>query len=146
MLIKEIFNESIWADLNKGTTIGSTSLRNRHSVQQIRDHLEFKFNKHRPVDIQTMMNKFGMEVDTAQPLEKFFERQQQCQQLLTETSEPIRDASMKRTAIGHFQESLISYAGYANTKALIQPAPVHGRSYARISLISKWSTLMTKLH
>jgi hypothetical protein len=35
MLIKEIFNESIWADLNKGTTIGSSSLRNRHSVQQI---------------------------------------------------------------------------------------------------------------
>jgi hypothetical protein len=48
------------------------------------------------------MDKFGMEVDTAQPLEKFFERQQQCQQLLTETSEQIRDASMKRTAIRHF--------------------------------------------
>jgi hypothetical protein len=102
MLIKEIFNESIWADLNKGTTIGSSSLRNRHSVQQIRDHLEFKFNKHRSVDIQTVIDKFGMEVDTAQPLEKYFERQQQCQQLLTETSEPIRDANMKQTAIGHF--------------------------------------------
>jgi hypothetical protein len=35
MLIKEIFNESIWADLNKGTTIGSSSHRNRHSVRQI---------------------------------------------------------------------------------------------------------------
>jgi hypothetical protein len=73
LLIKEIFNESILADLNKGTTIGSSSLRNRHSVRQIQDHLEFKFNKHRPVDIQTVMDKFGMEVDTAQPLEKYFE-------------------------------------------------------------------------
>jgi hypothetical protein len=31
-----------------------------------------------------------------------FERQQQCQQLLDDTSEPIRDASIKQTAIGHF--------------------------------------------
>jgi hypothetical protein len=102
MAFKEIFNESIWADLNKGTTIGSSSLRNRHSVRQIRNHLELKFNKHRPVDIQTVMDKFVMDVNTAQPLEKYFERQQQCQLLLVETSEPIRDASMKRTAIGHF--------------------------------------------
>jgi hypothetical protein len=44
--IKEIFNESIWADLNKGTTIGSSSLCNRHTVRQIQNHLETKFNKH----------------------------------------------------------------------------------------------------
>jgi hypothetical protein len=102
MAFKEIFNESIWADLNKGATIGSSSLRNRHTVRQIRNHLELKFNKHRPVDIQSVMDNFVKEVDTAQPLEKYFERQQQCQLLLVETSEPIRDASMKRTAIGHF--------------------------------------------
>lgn len=102
MLIKEIFNESIWADLNKGTTIGSSSLRNRHTIRVIRTHLENKFNKHRPVDIQSIMDKFTLEVDTAEPLEKYFERQQQCQHLLNDTSEPIRDASMKRTTIGHF--------------------------------------------
>jgi hypothetical protein len=102
MLIKEIFNESIWADLNKGAAIGSSSLRNRHSVCQIRLHLETKFNKHRPVDIQSIMDKFVLDVDTAQPLEKYFKRQQQCKLLLVDTTEPIRDTSMKRTAIGHF--------------------------------------------
>jgi hypothetical protein len=91
MLIKEIFNESIWADLNKGAAIGSSSLRNRHLVYQIRMHLETKFNKHQPVDIQSIMDKFVLNVDTAQPLEKYFERQQQCQLLLVDTTEPIRD-------------------------------------------------------
>jgi hypothetical protein len=79
MPIKEIFNESIWADLNKGAAIGSSLLRNRHSVHQIRMHLETKFNKHQPVDIQSIMDTFVLDVDTAQPLEKYFERQQQCQ-------------------------------------------------------------------
>jgi galactokinase/mevalonate kinase-like predicted kinase len=54
MLIKKIFNESTWADLNMGAAIGSSSLRNRHSVRQIRMHLETKFNKHRPVNIQSI--------------------------------------------------------------------------------------------
>ena len=56
---KEIFNESIWVDLNKETTIGSSSLlRNQHWVwAAIRIHLEGKFNKLRLVDIQAIMNK-----------------------------------------------------------------------------------------
>jgi hypothetical protein len=91
-----------WADLNKGTTIGSSLLRKQHPVRHIRLHLETNFNKHQPVDIQSIMDKFVLDVDKAQPLEKYFERQQQCQLILVETSEPIRDASMKWTAVGHF--------------------------------------------
>jgi hypothetical protein len=86
MLIKEIFNESIWADLKKGTTIGSSSLRNRHSIRVVHTHLESRFNKHRPVDIQSIMDRFILEVDTSKPLEKYFERQQQCQHLLGDTT------------------------------------------------------------
>jgi hypothetical protein len=53
----------MWADLNKGAAIGSSSLRNRHSVRQIQMHLETKFNKHRPVDIQSIMDNFVLDVD-----------------------------------------------------------------------------------
>jgi hypothetical protein len=68
-ILKEIFNELIWADnLNKEghyDWIGSSSLRNRHTIRQIQVHLEKKFKKHRPVDIQSVMvYKFVMEVDT----------------------------------------------------------------------------------
>jgi hypothetical protein len=63
--------------------IGSSLLRNRHLVRQIQMHLETKFNKHRPVNIQSIMDKSVLDIDTAQPLEKYFERQQQCQLLLT---------------------------------------------------------------
>jgi hypothetical protein len=48
------------------------------------------------------MDRFVLDVDTTQPLEKYFKRQQQCQLLLVETTELIRDTSMKRTVIGHF--------------------------------------------
>jgi hypothetical protein len=82
--------------------INDSSLRNRHSVRQIQMHLETKFNKHRSADIQSIMDKFVLDVDTAQPLEKYFKWQQQCQLLLVETTKPIRDTSMKRTAIRHF--------------------------------------------
>lgn len=47
-----------------------------------------------------------MEVDTAQPLEKYFEQQQQRQALLDDTNETIRDAIVKRIAIGHFLQIL----------------------------------------
>ena len=94
-----------WGGLNKGgTAIGGSSLRqNWHTVHHIQNHLEGKFNKHWPVDIQSVMGKFAMEVDTSQSLEKYCELQLQYQALLEETSEPIRNVSMKRTAIGHFQ-------------------------------------------
>ena len=33
MLFKKIFNESLWVDLNKGATIGSSALRNVHTAK-----------------------------------------------------------------------------------------------------------------
>ena len=104
MLLKEVFNESLWADLNKGSRIGSSALRNIHTARQIRNHLEKKFDKERPVDVDEVMQEFRKVIDTAQPIEKYFERQQLCQDLLADTKEPIREASMKRTAIGHLQK------------------------------------------
>jgi hypothetical protein len=50
------------------------------------------------VDIQSIVDKFVMEVDTAQ--------QQQRQALLDDTNETIRDAIVKRIAIGHFLQIL----------------------------------------
>ena len=54
MLLKEIFNESLWVDLNKGATIGSSALRNLHTARQIREHLERKFDKEHPLDVDTV--------------------------------------------------------------------------------------------
>ena len=104
MLFKEIFDESLWADLNKGATIGSSALRNLHTARQIREHLEKKFDKERPLDVDEVELEFKTNIDTSLPLEKYFERQQLCQDLLKDTKEPIREVSMKRTALGHLQK------------------------------------------
>ena len=104
MLFKEIFNKSLWADLNKGATIGSSALRNLHTARQIREHLEKKFDKERPLDVDAVELEFKTNIDTSLPLEKYFERQQLCQDLLKDTKEPIREVSMKRTALGHLQK------------------------------------------
>ena len=120
MAFKDIFNESILGRPQQGcATIGGSSLRqNWHTVHQIQNHLEGKFNKHWPVDIQSVMGKFVMEVDTSHSLEKYCKLQLQYQALLEETSEPIRNVSMKRTAIGHFQMILHLYDGYAHMKVM----------------------------
>ena len=56
------------------------------------------------MDVDEVMQEFRKPIDTAQPIDKYFERQQLCQDLLEGTREPIREASMKRTAIGHLQK------------------------------------------
>ena len=69
MLFKEIFDESLCADLNKGATIGSSALRNLHTARQIREHLERKFDKERPLDVEAVELEFKTSIDTALPLE-----------------------------------------------------------------------------
>ena len=58
MLFKEVFNESTWSDLNKGAFIGkiieSNALGNLHTVRQTHKHLERKFNKERPLDVDAV--------------------------------------------------------------------------------------------
>ena len=48
--------------------------------------------------------EFKARIDTSQPLEKYFERQQLCQDLLKDTKEPIYEARMKHTVIDHLQQ------------------------------------------
>ena len=102
LLMKEIFNESLFADLNRGSTIGSSALRNVHTAKVLRTHLEKKFKKDRPVDVESVMTIFQQPHDTALPMEKYFEKQQQCRDRLVSTLEPISDHTMKRAARGHF--------------------------------------------
>ena len=40
MLLKEVFNKSLWTDLNKGALIGSITLHNLHMARQIHKHLK----------------------------------------------------------------------------------------------------------
>jgi hypothetical protein len=50
------------------------------------------------------MTIFNQPVDTSTAFETYFQRQQQCQEKLKLTNEPIRDITMKRTARGHFMQ------------------------------------------
>ena len=104
MLFKEIFDESLWADLNKGATIGSIILPNLHTARQICEDLKRKFDKKHPLDVDVMELEFKTSSNTSLPSEKYFERQQIYQDLLKDTKEPIREVSMKRTSLGHLQK------------------------------------------
>ena len=58
------------------------------------------------MDVDEVELKFKTNSDTSLPLEKYFERQQLCQDLLKDTKELIREVSMKCTSLGHLQKVL----------------------------------------
>ena len=75
-----------------------------HTATHIHKHLEMKFYKEQLLDANAVELKFKARIDTSQPLEEYFDHQQQWQDHLKDTKESILQISMKHTFIGYLQK------------------------------------------
>ena len=72
------------------------------SVKTILNHMEKHYNTLKPRDITRILVDFNKPYDDSLTPAQYFKRQQKCRTLLKKSPEPISDATMVRTSLGHF--------------------------------------------
>ena len=66
-------------------------------------HMETHYDILKPNDIRTVMDTFNAPYDESMTMAQYFQRQQNCRDLLDPTNVPLTDAALIWTARGHFE-------------------------------------------
>ena len=130
LLLREVFSPTLFSDLNSSIS----PVYNRISAREMRAHLETKYDKLLPKHIAKVMVDFNSNPDTARPMEAYFERQQMCIDQLKDTSEPISDATKKRTARGHFLSIPYLQQAVIDRQSRVNSRKIHGIKLENSSL------------
>ena len=95
-VFKDVFGKERWSDLDTGCDFTDS-----HSAQTILEHLEKKYHKERPVDIEEEKKTLNSLPDQSGPLEKYFSKLQKIQKKFNPSKEHVLDVMLKHIAHGH---------------------------------------------
>ena len=94
--LKEAIPVELIADLQDGN--GDLQA----TVKTILDHMEKHYNTLKPRDITRILVDFNKPYNDSLTPPHYFKRQQKCRTVFKKSPEPISDATMVQTSLGHF--------------------------------------------
>ena len=76
----------------------------QHTPRKILEHLEKKYHKDQPIDIEAEQKILNEPPDSSAPNEKYFAKLQTVKKKLEDTEEPVQAATLKRIVRGQLQK------------------------------------------